>query len=301
MRLRITHLLLIVGLLMSAVIKARAAAPDNLVQPELLADTNGVVPGKAFTVGLLLHIAPNWHVYWINPGDAGAATTLKLTLPAGFKVSEVRYPVPQKLPQPGGLTVYAYEKEVMLLVTVTPPRIMKGIQVVPISAEAAWCVCDPSQCILARQNFNISVPVTDAAEPAHDDVFAEWESRVPIAASAAFTGMDVETIYAPGSKGGLPTVIAHWRWAPPMATYEWLPGPADDLTVTAKSVQTTGRDTTIILSADPVKGIPPKSSMLSGVLAYYVPDSPARGVAITLGRQQWGLPTTRPAASRAGK
>jgi len=36
----------------------------QLVKPELLADTNAIVPGKPFTVGLLLRMAPNWHTYW---------------------------------------------------------------------------------------------------------------------------------------------------------------------------------------------------------------------------------------------
>ncbi|PYI61412.1 MAG: hypothetical protein DMC59_00565 [Verrucomicrobia bacterium] len=36
----------------------------QLVREELLADTDAVVPGKPFTVGLLLRMAPAWHTYW---------------------------------------------------------------------------------------------------------------------------------------------------------------------------------------------------------------------------------------------
>ena len=46
----------------------------ELVKPQLLADTNTIVPGKPFTVGLLLHIAPHWHTYWKFSGDAGLPT-----------------------------------------------------------------------------------------------------------------------------------------------------------------------------------------------------------------------------------
>src|SRR5262245_29905000 len=53
----------------------------ELVRPELLADTNAIVPGKPFTVGLLLRMAPGWHTYWKFSGDAGLPTELKWKLP----------------------------------------------------------------------------------------------------------------------------------------------------------------------------------------------------------------------------
>jgi thiol:disulfide interchange protein DsbD len=39
----------------------------ELVKAELLADTTAVVPGKPFTVGVLLKMAPHWHTYWKFP------------------------------------------------------------------------------------------------------------------------------------------------------------------------------------------------------------------------------------------
>ncbi|HET9418573.1 MAG TPA: hypothetical protein VFO30_04460, partial [Chthoniobacterales bacterium] len=33
----------------------------ELVQATLVADTTAVVPGKAFSIGLLLRMAPHWH------------------------------------------------------------------------------------------------------------------------------------------------------------------------------------------------------------------------------------------------
>src|SRR5437879_2826474 len=81
-----------------APLPARAQSPRaaDLVKPQLLADTSAVQPGKAFRVGLLLRIAPNWHVYWKNPGDSGQAVSATFDLPAGFKASDLQFPVPTK-------------------------------------------------------------------------------------------------------------------------------------------------------------------------------------------------------------
>ena len=50
----------------------------ELVKASLLADTGAVAPGKPFTVGLRLKMAPRWHTYWENSGDAGLPTTKNL-------------------------------------------------------------------------------------------------------------------------------------------------------------------------------------------------------------------------------
>ena len=61
----------------------------ELVQPQLLADTDAIVPGKPFTVGLLLKMAPHWHTYWKFSGDAGLPSEIKWTLPTGTTDSGV--------------------------------------------------------------------------------------------------------------------------------------------------------------------------------------------------------------------
>src|SRR5205823_13799940 len=98
-----------------------AAPKKDMVKAQLLADTTAVKPGEPFTVGLLLDIEPDWHVYWTNPGDSGAPTTVTFKLPKGFTVGETEYPVPIKFPQPGDVVGYGYKESVLLTAKVTPP------------------------------------------------------------------------------------------------------------------------------------------------------------------------------------
>src|SRR5437867_4446565 len=54
----------------------------ELVKATLLADTSAIIPGKPFTAGMLLRMAPGWHTYWKFSGDAGLPTETKWKLPA---------------------------------------------------------------------------------------------------------------------------------------------------------------------------------------------------------------------------
>eukprot|EP01042_Synura_sphagnicola_P020361 gene20361-25838_t len=50
------------------------AAPVRTSHLELELFAGGsAAPGKTVTIGLRQTIAPGWHTYWRNPGDAGEA------------------------------------------------------------------------------------------------------------------------------------------------------------------------------------------------------------------------------------
>src|ERR1051325_6455565 len=98
----------------------------ELVRPQLLSDTNAIVPGKSFTVGLLLRMAPGWHTYWQFSGDAGLPTELKWKLPPGWKIDDIQWPIPLKTVDPGDIETYGYENEVLLMQEITPPLKLDG-------------------------------------------------------------------------------------------------------------------------------------------------------------------------------
>ena len=52
---------------------------------------------------------PGWHGYWRNPGDAGLPMSVEWTLPPGWSVGPMRYPVPVKL-LVAGIVNHVYEQ-----------------------------------------------------------------------------------------------------------------------------------------------------------------------------------------------
>ena len=149
----------------------------ELVRAELIADTAAVVPGKPFTVGLLLKIAPGWHTYWKFPGDAGIATEVKWNLPAGWKIGEIQWPIPLKLSEPGDIQIYGYHDEVLLLQEVTPPASI-GAQNIQLAADANWLVCEKI-CIPGGAKLQLTLPVGPSVTSANDEIFARFRSQLP--------------------------------------------------------------------------------------------------------------------------
>jgi thiol:disulfide interchange protein/DsbC/DsbD-like thiol-disulfide interchange protein len=148
----------------------------ELVKATLLADTAAVVPGKPFTAGLFLRMAPGWHTYWKFSGDAGLPTEIKWKLPPGWKVGEIQWPIPLKTNDPGDIQTYGYQDEILLLQEITPPAKI-DISPVKLSAEANWLVCEKI-CIPGGANLELELPTSTTAEPKNSDLFARYRRLV---------------------------------------------------------------------------------------------------------------------------
>src|SRR5437773_3810312 len=149
----------------------------QLVRAELLADTKAIVPGKPFTVGLLLRMAPGWHTYWKFSGDAGLPTEMKWKLPPGWKIGEIQWPIPLKTIDPGDIETYGYQDEVLLMQEIRPP-LKLDTSSVQLAAEANWLVCEKI-CIPGGATLQLDLAVAPTSRPANTDVFARYRRLIP--------------------------------------------------------------------------------------------------------------------------
>jgi thiol:disulfide interchange protein/DsbC/DsbD-like thiol-disulfide interchange protein len=149
----------------------------QLVKAELLADANAIVPGKPFSVGLLLRMAPNWHTYWKFSGDAGLPTELKWKLPPGWKIGEIQWPIPLKTIDPGDIQTYGYENEVLLMQEITPPPNVDS-STVKLVADASWLVCEKI-CIPGSATLQLELPISTTSQPANTELFARYRRLLP--------------------------------------------------------------------------------------------------------------------------
>jgi thiol:disulfide interchange protein DsbD len=143
---------------------APAAAQINAgpkVHASLIAESGEVAPGARVTVALQEIIAPGWHTYWSNPGEAGLPTEIQWSLPPGWKASAISWPYPKRLPV-GPLMQYGYDGKVWLLTTIAVPPDAKPGDTVTLKAAADWLVCE-NVCI--PENAALSLPLTVSASP----------------------------------------------------------------------------------------------------------------------------------------
>ena len=87
-------LLAALALLLAAPALAQGIDEAPKVHARLVAEDLSVPPGGTITVALEENIRDGWHTYWINPGDAGAASEIKWTLPKGWSAGAIHGPRP---------------------------------------------------------------------------------------------------------------------------------------------------------------------------------------------------------------
>jgi thiol:disulfide interchange protein DsbD len=145
----------------------------------LAAEVASVAPGQPFRIGLRQRMAPGWHTYWQNPGDAGLPPEVSLTLPQGATAGPVQWPAPHRIPF-GPLVNFGYENNTLLPQEVTPPASLAPGQSFAIRAEATWLVCE-QVCIPEEGSFTLTLPVEAAArpDPALAPLFQQAEAELP--------------------------------------------------------------------------------------------------------------------------
>ncbi|WP_376096565.1 protein-disulfide reductase DsbD family protein [Roseomonas sp. CCTCC AB2023176] len=155
------------------------AVASERARVTLAADLAAVEPGGTLRLALRLRLAPRWHTYWTNPGDAGAPAEVELTFPDGGEAAPLRFPVPQRIPTPP-LMSYGYEGEVALPLAVALPRDLTPGRLYTVEARANWLVC-ADVCIPEEGEFRLDIPVEAAArpDPATAALFRAAEAALP--------------------------------------------------------------------------------------------------------------------------
>ncbi|MFO7588192.1 MAG: protein-disulfide reductase DsbD family protein [Gemmatimonadota bacterium] len=148
----------------------------------LVSGVSWVRPGEPFTVGLRLTLEPEWHSYWMNPGDSGEATSITWRLPDGFSAGPIQWPVPHRISFPP-LVSYGYFDEVLLPVEITPPAGLVPGDTVRLAGRADWLVCI-EDCFPAEAELSLALPVRDAPpgpDPETAAFCARARARMPVA------------------------------------------------------------------------------------------------------------------------
>lgn len=158
------------------------------VEAELIAQERGIVPGGTVFVALLQSIKPGWHTYWRNPGDAGEATKLEWTLPAGWTAGDIVWPTPVREPV-GPLLDFAYRDVVLLPVPITAPATARPGERITLKAGVSYLVCKET-CVPEDTVLTLDLPVFAQApglDPKWGDEIADTLAKAPKAAGLKAT------------------------------------------------------------------------------------------------------------------
>jgi len=63
---------------------------------KLVADQEAIIPGKPVLLALPFTVEKEWHLYWRNAGESGMPPSVKWTLPDGYTVGPLPFPLPRR-------------------------------------------------------------------------------------------------------------------------------------------------------------------------------------------------------------
>ncbi|MBS4076430.1 thioredoxin family protein [Ameyamaea chiangmaiensis] len=148
----------------------------------LITDSDSIAPGARLGVALRLALRPGWHTYWLNPGDAGEAPTLDVSLGGGAKGTggTIEWPTPRRILE-SGLMAYAYVDDVVLPLHVDATAADGAPDGdVTIKAHAAWLVC-ADVCVPEKADFALTLRHGAPGPSAQAPLFARAEAARPVA------------------------------------------------------------------------------------------------------------------------
>ena len=134
-------------------------------------------------LGLEFALAPGWHVYWRNAGDAGYPPEIRPLADTALAAATLRYPAPSRFELPGDLVAFGYEHEVIypLDARLAPAP---GDGPARLGLRVDYLVCAET-CIPYAADLALELPLGAAADdPEVAPRLAAWRGRLPLDAGA---------------------------------------------------------------------------------------------------------------------
>lgn len=147
----------------SALAAGARARDENHVAVTLVSEQGALIPGMTAWLGIRLNHQPQWHTYWVNPGDSGLPTKLHWDLPQGFKAGEIAWPAPQRFTS-AQVYNFGYADQVLLPVPIEVPASAKPGAKARLAVEIKWLVCH-EECVPGKATLSLSLPIAAQAAP----------------------------------------------------------------------------------------------------------------------------------------
>ncbi|HVT14815.1 MAG TPA: protein-disulfide reductase DsbD domain-containing protein [Thermoanaerobaculia bacterium] len=168
-------------------------------------------------MGLQFRLAPHWHVYWKNSGDAGFAPTLIFAPVAGLSRPELLWPAPRRFELPGDLVAFGYQDEVVYPVRARLHGAGSAgragtnrLALLALVADLDYVVCE-IDCVPYRYRLSLEQPLAPPGsqdrgagrgelDPQTAPLIERWWARLPLPAGA-LAGVATDGVLQNGPEG----------------------------------------------------------------------------------------------------
>jgi DsbC/DsbD-like thiol-disulfide interchange protein len=137
-------------------IGSAAAQTPPQTQVSLISEDSAVKPGSQVWLGIHFQLEPGWHIYWLNPGDAGEPPKVQWILPSGWTAGSIEWPAPERLTNAAGVD-YGYNEQATLLMKLKVPATAKSGPAM-IKADLKWLICK-EMCVPQKGQVTLQLQV----------------------------------------------------------------------------------------------------------------------------------------------
>lgn len=128
-----------------------------------------------FSAGVLFELKPGWHLYWINPGDAGLAPKINWSLPTGISAGNISWPYPHAI-HIDSISNIGYSDRLLLPVAFTSDT---NQNTADITADISWLVCS-DVCIPGKATLKKTLPLEkNCSATDYANEFKIWQEKIP--------------------------------------------------------------------------------------------------------------------------
>lgn len=250
----------------------RAESGEDFVKVDLVSSTGAVQGGVPFEVAVRFRIEPQWHLYWINPGDSGLPPRVQWKLPEGFTASELQFPIPKSF-DAAGIKNIGYSNELVLLATITPPQQVSDE--VKLSADVTWLVCKE---ICLPGKAEVALTLKAAAEKAAvlERDFSQFRSHLP---QPGEVRVKTDVKQDAGSIESI-TLSCDLQLPPGAKEVEFFPGPSEKLV--AGDAKINAEKGELEFTATPLNKSSQIDETLMGVVAYTDSTGNRKGIEVRI-------------------
>jgi thiol:disulfide interchange protein DsbD len=152
------------------------SAETSELKVSIITECDKLPANGRFSAGILFELQPEWHLYWVNPGDAGLAPKIEWQLPDNISVSDIQWAFPHHM-DTDGISSLGYSEQLLLPVFMQTSSAQNKIN---LTAEVQWLVCKDI-CIPGKANLTQTFDTAEACQlNSHKKLFTEWQSNIPI-------------------------------------------------------------------------------------------------------------------------
>ena len=143
---------------------------------------------KNFSIIGTIDILPDWHIYWVNPGDTGDATILNYFESQQYSVNNTTQSIPQKAVFNDIITTYVYKQKAYFKTEFNLNENLAENNL-PFHLVLSYTVCK-KECLPQKITMNFTLPIADTAErnPQYikQEIAADNTFPLPLKTSAQF-------------------------------------------------------------------------------------------------------------------